>query len=173
MVKSYSPLALANYFIKEFGEDTGIEHMKLQKLVYCVHGWSLGVGKDAVVDERPQVWRYGPVFESLYRALKPFGNRPIFEPKSAGPFDEPAGIEGDDEDASKLLKWIWGRYGHLSSFELSDMTHKDGTPWERVARENGFTVSYGTEIPDYYIMEEFKNIYRGDLRADARRSATN
>ncbi len=172
MAKLHRPLALANYFIEKFEVGTGIEHMKLQKLIYCAHGWSLGVRQSTIVDERPQVWEYGPVFESLYRALKPFGRKPITKPISVGPFDEPASIE-DDENTGMLLDWIWDRYGHLSGFALSDMTHKDGTPWERIAREKDFLVPYGTEIPDDYIKEEFEKIYRGDLRADARRSVTN
>ncbi len=170
MVKSYSPLALANYFIEKFGGDADIEHMKLQKLVYCAHGWSLGVDNWAVVNERPQVWRYGPVFESLYHVLKLFGRRPIRRPQSISPFEEPALVE--DKRTKELLDWVWDRYGHLSGATLSDMMHEAGTPWERVAKENNFLVPHGKEIPDSYIAEEFQDIYNKEFKASGTNSAT-
>ncbi len=163
MPAPYSPLALANYFLERHAGDIGIEHMKLQKLVYCAHGWWLAYGPDRpIVCERPEVWKYGPVFPSLYRALRPFGRTPIGVPQSSDPFSEPATIDGGDDKAKRLLKWVWNRYGHLSSYALSDMTHKPGTPWYRVAEEHGFVVPEGRTIDDLYVVEEFQSIFRAE-----------
>lgn len=41
MAVPYTPLAVANCFLEKFGENGGIEHMKLQKLVYFSYGWWL------------------------------------------------------------------------------------------------------------------------------------
>ncbi len=85
----YTALAIANNFVEQFGRDDGIEHMKLQKLVYCSYGWWLaakGLEDERLTLERPEVWRYGPVFAGLYSALRNFGRRPIREPKSMHPF---------------------------------------------------------------------------------------
>jgi len=43
MPAPYSPIAIANNFVEQFGGVTGIEHMKLQKLVYCSYGWMLAL----------------------------------------------------------------------------------------------------------------------------------
>jgi uncharacterized phage-associated protein len=99
-----------------------------------------------------------PFFDSLYHAFKVFGRKPITAPQSSNPFAAPENVDQDDENTRNLVTWIWGRYGHLSGFALSDLTHKDGTPWHRVAAENNFKVAYNTDIPDQYILEELSEL---------------
>lgn len=159
----YSPLAIANRFIGKFGAKNGIEHMKLQKLVYCSYGWWLaahGLHHERLTNEGPEIWKHGPVFDSLYQVLKVFGRSPITVPQSDNPFEAADVIDDGDEEASSLVNWIWGRYGHLSSYALSDMTHKTGTAWQRVAAERDYRVPYHTPIPDSYIFDEFAGLMR-------------
>ncbi|MGX5718567.1 Panacea domain-containing protein [Shinella zoogloeoides] len=165
MPAPYTPLAIANNFVQNFAGSTGIEHMKLQKLVYCSYGWWLGnygLGGVRLTSEGPQIWKHGPVFESLYHTLKVFGREPITKMQSASPFSEPENIDVGDENARSLVRWIWGRYGHLSSFALSDLTHQPGSPWHRVANENNFRIALNTAIPDQYIYEEYVRLMTGD-----------
>lgn len=168
MTVPYTSLAVANSFIDKFGRQDGIEHMKLQKLVYCSYGWWLatkGMVGVRLTTEGPEIWRHGPVFNSLYRAMKVFGRQGIKSPQSADPFSDPVKIDQHDKEVSSLIVWVWGRYGHLSSFALSDMTHKHGTPWHRVAAENNFEVAHNTKIPDGYIYEEFHGLLEAGNRA--------
>jgi hypothetical protein len=69
MPRPYRPLALANEFIV-MSASRGAEHMKLQKLVYFAYGWWLTGHSDRITTEPPQVWKFGPVFESLYHELR-------------------------------------------------------------------------------------------------------
>lgn len=157
----YSPLAIANNFIDQFGKEAGIEHMKLQKLVYNSYGWWLsinGLDEPRLTNEGPEIWKHGPVFNSLYQVLKVFGRAPITSAQSSDPFVEPENVDADDEHVKTFVQWIWSRYGHLSSFALSEMTHKPGTPWHRVAKENNFRIAFNTQIPDQYIIEEFNGL---------------
>jgi uncharacterized phage-associated protein len=150
----YTPLAIANQFIRI----QPCDHMKLQKLVYCANGWWLAYDQPPLVTERPQVWKFGPVFPSLYRVLKVYGGDAIARPQSIGPFVDPDDVDQSDDRTRGLIKWVWNRYGHLSGFALSDMTHKPGTAWYRVAKEHNFIVSEGLEIPNEYIAAEFKEV---------------
>jgi uncharacterized phage-associated protein len=162
----YQPLAAANYFISNFGGGAlGIEHMKLQKLVYFSHGWWLTAHPDPFLNERPQIWKHGPVFSSLYHVLKTFGGVPITIVQSASPFTDPPTIDDNSTEVRSLLNWIWQKYGHLSSFALSDMTHREGTAWSRVAAERNFSVPRGLEIPDDYIREEFRSLLVRDFES--------
>lgn len=163
MLHPYTPLAVANTFIEKFGASGGIEHMKLQKLVYCAYGWWLAVNEpgNVLTSEGPEMWKHGPVFDSLYRSLKVFGSRAITQPKSNRPDAAAPIVDPDDEHTRSFIDWVWGRYGHLSGFALSDMTHKEGTPWSRVAKENGYRVPRNMEIPDDYIREEFTQLLEG------------
>lgn len=160
----YSSVAIANNFVERFAADVGgIEHMKLQKLVYCSYGWWLaarGMEGCRLTTDKPQIWKYGPVFSELYHVFKIFGRKQITEMKSLNPFDNPPNVDEGDEEVRTMIKWIWGRYGHLSSLTLSDMTHKPGTPWYRVAEEHGFRVPFNMPIPDEYIFEEFSALMR-------------
>lgn len=151
----FSPLAAANFFITDVSGSRGVEHMKLQKLVYFAHGWWLTAYPQSFLNERPQIWKHGPLFISLYHVLKTFGGSPIAVAQSSNPFTRPDEIPAAENDIRALLGWIWQRYGHLSSFALSDMTHRPGTAWSRVAKERNFSVPRGLEISDEYIREEF------------------
>jgi uncharacterized phage-associated protein len=163
MVRPYSPLAIANEFIARCPHGNGIEHMKLQKLVYCANGWWLVFYPAApLVNEAPQVWKFGPVFPSLYRVLKVYGSSAIKYAQSRSPFDAPDRVDEADEETLKLIQWTWRRYGHLSSFALSDMTHKEGTAWRRMAVEHNFRVPEGLDIPWGYIAQEFRRIYESE-----------
>jgi uncharacterized phage-associated protein len=137
--------------------------MKLQKLVYFSHGWWLTGHAVPYLNERPQIWKHGPVFDSLYHVLKTFGSFPITEIQSASPFEKPAVIDQNDTEIRNLLVWVWQKYGHLSSFALSDMTHREGTAWSRVAAERNFSVPRGLELPDEYVREEFQSGLVGSL----------
>jgi uncharacterized phage-associated protein len=159
-MRPYSPLAVANWFIEHRGLHV-MDHMKLQKLVYCAHGWWLISRPGSLLNERPQVWKYGPVFRSLYAVLKPFGSTPITDMQARSPFERPQ-LVTNDEETVQLLTWILTRYGHLSALALSDMTHKQNTAWYRLSRDHDFVVPNGLEIPDDYIRAEFNQINNSD-----------
>lgn len=160
----YTPLAIANEFIARHGASAaGIEHMKLQKLVYCANGWWLLFNPEtSLTDDAPEVWKFGPVFPSLYTVLKVYGRTPISLIQSRSPFEPPDRVDADDPDTINLIDWTWQRYGHLSSFALSDLTHKQGTSWRRLAEESNFRVPQGLDIPPAYIVDEFRRIHDRD-----------
>ncbi len=174
MTVPYSALTIANTFVHRFGRSGGIEHMKLQKLVYRAYGWWLaarGVDESRLTTEGPEIWRYGPVFADLYPALKVFSDRPITEPQSMNPFENPPIVGDEDPVVREFIGWVWGRYGHLSAFALSDMAHKDGTPWHRMAVENDFSVPRHTKIRDEYIHEEFAALMNSQPTIEKREAA--
>lgn len=144
---AHNAIAVANEFISKFGENSNITPMKLQKLVYFANGWWLAVKGEPLVDELPQVWRYGPVFQSVYRGFKRFGQNPIDSPLKVGPFASNALLIKGGKKEKELIAWIWKEYGHLSGPALSDETHKAGTPWRNIAESKNFTVRDGEVIP--------------------------
>ncbi len=157
----YTPLAVANTFIKkkEWGQSVAVEHLKLQKLVYFSHGYSLALWDKSIVSERPQVWRYGPVFETLYDVLRDFGRGRIESPQPYFyPQEQLEMVDENDKKANDILFKVWERYGHEHSFRLSAMTHKPGSPWHKCAEAHNFRVPRHLEIPDSFIKEEFERI---------------
>jgi uncharacterized phage-associated protein len=147
----HRPIAIANEFVRQYGAANSLDHLKLQKLVYFTQGWWLAFKGEELLFDRPQVWRYGPVFQSLYNALAGRGREPIREPSGNNPFGvgEAATLEGPAFEAEReLVQWVWNEYGNLSGTQLSDITHAPGTPWREIAEKNKFRVPLNTEIPE-------------------------
>lgn len=152
-MSKYSPIDLANTFIQKYSGENGIEHMKLQKLCYYAHGWWLAYKDESFLSEEPQVWRYGPVFNSLYHLLSHFGRKSITEQQKANPLKKPETIK--DREINQLIDWVWNRYSNYSAETLSEMTHAKGTPWRILAEKYNFKVPKGLDIPDDLIKECF------------------
>lgn len=157
MPQPYKPIAFANEFIRRSYQN-GVSHMKLQKLVYCSYGWWLAYNEKPVISEQPQVWRHGPVFKSLYFILQPHGWKPIRTFQNDN-FTSPAPvIDDDDTEIGNMLDWVWGRYEDYSAEELSDLTHRTGSPWEQTVRECSGIIPRDTTIPDDRIKEHFRGL---------------
>lgn len=157
MTRPYKPLAFANEFIAKAGP-SGAEHMKLQKLTYLAYGWWLAYYDDPILSEGPQVWTHGPVFKSLYFALRTFGRAPVTTMQPDGPFGQVLRVDNTDAEVLSLLDWIWGRYGSKSAYYLSDLTHESGSPWRQVAEEHEFKVPMDTPIPVSIIKEHYRKL---------------
>lgn len=145
---AYPPIQVANKFLADHPE-AGIDHLQLQKLLYFANGWWLAMEDEDLLSERPQVWRFGPVYRSIYRIFSRYAWQPIASPEPKTPFtDEPnLPTPADPQGFDKFMNWIWNEYGHLSGTTLSEMTHASGTPWREIAEECKFEVPRNTTIP--------------------------
>jgi uncharacterized phage-associated protein len=136
-------LAVANEFLK-FSPD--LTNMQLQKLVYIAHGWNLAINEAPLVDEAPEAWDNGPVFRTLWNALRNKGGAPIggpLTPKSSGWY----AINGMPETkayASTLssqehavIDHVWRKYSKFGAYSLSNMTNQPGTPWFKAYYTHG------------------------------------
>lgn len=153
----YRSLALANEFIC-FSPENGVSHMKLQKLVYMAYGWWLTEHAIPVTMDAPEVWRHGPVFSEMYSRLSGFGQAPIKHPVRYFFDDPPPRVDDNDDETSALLQFVWGRYGRMTAFELSDLTHRPGTPWQVTAEKFNYRVPMNHKIETELIKSEFRDI---------------
>ena len=145
----YDPKVIAEWFIhRASAEGDPVTQMKLQKLVYMAHGWNLGLFDSPLIDDVVEAWKWGPVIRSLYGDYVRFGASAIdAEPD----LDYPkVGTR-----TKKLLKKIWGTYGQYTAAQLSDLTHRKGTPWSQVYDPNRKKV-----IPNRIIQAHYKELAR-------------
>ena len=155
--------AIANEFIERSIRDgRPLTQMQLQKLVYIAHGWMLALFDRPLTLDSPEAWRYGPVYRDLREALKKYGTDRI--PELIGGYgyieDEihgvdyvysvPKGILHENE--STLIDEIYKDYAKFEAFQLSALTHKEGTPWTKVY-DSGKGENY--IIPNSMIKEHF------------------
>jgi len=155
----YSPVAFANWFIVRFPD--GITHLKVQKLVYCAYGWWLAYNyPEEVLAERPEVWKHGPVFRDIYSSFSGNGDRPIRNVGRVVNSNLSAFVDDADHRVNNLLEFTLERYGHMHEFKLSDMTHKEGTPWQQMAARYDYRVPRNLMIDRELIRDEFQKIAR-------------
>lgn len=153
---------IANEFIKR-AQTRGIPltHMQLQKLVYLAHGWALAVLDRPLVTDPVQAWDYGPVYPSLYSALRRYGSQPVTRQIEYADFDRnrpfvnaPAeGLLSAEEHG--LIDRVFQTYGRFQAFQLSALTHAPGSPWSQVGVQNAV-------IPDDAIRQYFIGVGRGE-----------
>ncbi len=115
--------------------------MQLIKLTYIAHGWSLAVTGRDLFEDRIEAWKYGPAIPSLYQATKHFGRAHIPMAMVGDPNEK---LLGDQDYA--LVKDVYAKYGHLSGVQLSDLTHRSGSPWHQVYRDGVLNIEISDDI---------------------------
>ncbi|EMX2273787.1 TPA: Panacea domain-containing protein [Yersinia enterocolitica] len=142
----YNPIQIANKFI-ELGVMNGspITQMKAQKLTYIAHGISLGFYNKTLLSTPVCAWRYGPVVPSLYNLLKDNGSSLIMKPvQLSATFMAPL-----DHHTDQMLTSVFNFYNNYSAEQLSDFTHREGTPWYE-ATKIGADIISDESIQSYY-----------------------
>ena len=150
--QGYSPIAIANYFIKISNRDSfGVTLMQLLKLSYFSHGLNLAVTKSPLSNEQAEAWKFGPVFPSIYHEFKDqYG-------KIKKPTTNCTENSNFSEQEESIMQIIYDLYGDINGWALSDLTHQKGSPWHTTWHKNGGQNNFGTKIPDNEIEEYFKN----------------
>lgn len=153
---TYDSRAVANKVLDiAAGQGNSLTMMQVIKLVYIAHGWWLSFsGGQPLTSDTPQAWQYGPVYPNLYQAFRSNGSRPVRK-KALDPI---TGLEfqGDfSNEVGSMLEQVVGSYGDMHAFQLSDMTHQPGTPWEQASRDG-----YYAPISNYVIKEHFDDLRR-------------
>lgn len=115
-----------------------VSPMKLQKLMYFVHGWHLAIRAEPAVASGFDAWTYGPVNEETYHAFKNYRLRSILQlaTESTTDGEVPYVVAYTVTTFYEVLGMVIDKYGHLSAMQLSAMTHSAGSPWQK-ARQMG------------------------------------
>lgn len=131
--------------------------MKIQKLVYLVHGWYLAVHGEPLIDESFEVWPYGPVQEDLYHLFKGYRNTPITSYAKSWVGDQEKAFVVSDTNTNfyDVFNEVIQKYMNFSALQLSALTHQDGTPWS-ITKE----MCEGT-ISNDLIRDHFRGLVNG------------
>jgi len=169
---SFEAKAVANHLL-DLAEVKGesLTPMKLQKLAFFAHGWHLALAHKPLIVGGVQAWKYGPVINSLYGEFKGFGKQGItrkavdlrttsengslrleeYEP-SLGDGKE---SDADVKVAEAIIDRVFSLYGIYSGPQLSDMTHREGTPWHKIRQAYPEDLPKRVTIPDEIIRQYF------------------
>ena len=139
-MSAWSP-QIANEFIRRAAADgRALTQMQLQKLVYIAHGWKLAITGHPLTHDDPEAWEYGPVYKELRRALRSYGRSNVereirnceYIPGAFEDDDNAPAIAALDESETSIIDQVYDKYGKFHAFQLSALTHREGTPWTEV-----------------------------------------
>lgn len=159
---AYTAKTIANEFLElAKNEDKKLTQMQIQKLVYICHGYSLAVFDKPLISDEIQAWQYGPIIPELYQEFKVFGKSPInilaknFEINDNFEIIQKIPrVELNDSRTKELIQAVWDKYKGYSGPNLSDLTHRDNTPWAKTYVPGFSNLLIDNEI----IKEHYKNL---------------
>lgn len=114
-------IQVANYIVKAYQEaGDPITNLKLQKLLYYVQGWHLGLNNGVLAfDGEFQAWVHGPVCPSVYRFFKDYRWNPIVGAVAESPI--PPELQAHIDEVLDV-------YGGETGWALEQRTHREA-PW--------------------------------------------
>lgn len=146
----------ANEFIR-LAQDEPLTHMQIQKLVYITHGWLLAIEERRLTLDPPEAWKFGPVYRLIWDALKHVGAYPVTSPipgHEVLPYIG-ASLRPWHKTNKTAIKSVYEVYGKLAAFQLSALTHVEGTPWQQVYADGK---GKNQNLPSHLIRDHFLTI---------------
>ncbi len=102
-------------------KDLSINMTQINKLLYITYGVMLVAKKEQITDEEPSAWPYGPVFPNVHRKLKLYDD---ITPDAYKRF------EHENPVLIAIINQVIDAFGRYSAGQLSEWSHKSGSPWE-------------------------------------------
>ena len=143
-MRAYSAIAVAKRFLAlAQQEGISLSNMKLQKLVFFSQVVALKMYGRPIHTNASLAWDFGPVVKELYDLVHKFAtkDRKLFslnDPDIAEAFNDVEQIE--DADVLGVTKAVWNRFKSWTAFQLSDLTHRPGSPWATVYARSQYAI---------------------------------
>ncbi len=103
--------------------------MKLNKLAFLCQAWNLAFNDRVIFTDDIEAWKYGPVVPSIYQDYKYFGDKAIGISDNINSKNVYNLIP---ESVLSTLNYVMDNYGKgYSGPNLSTITHKKGSPWDK------------------------------------------
>jgi uncharacterized phage-associated protein len=161
-VAPYDARAIANLVLDKANEiGAEITQLQLYKMMYFAHGWYLATEEKRLIQQDFQAWSYGPVIRVVRDAFKDCGKGPIRCRAErldiyTGEFTpvEPVLDNRVVEFVSKVVSF----YHVYDGWELSDMTHEEGSPWDQVWNSKVPIGNLGLRIDESLIRNHFSRL---------------
>ncbi|HEY9082892.1 MAG TPA: Panacea domain-containing protein [Vicingaceae bacterium] len=162
--KQYSPEQISkigNTIIFLASKIDDLSKTKLLKLLYILDEQSIKKSGIPFLNLQYQVWKFGPVSKNIFielssspTILKEYVERSMSDDNT---YIVPK-VDFCDDEFSKndieLLEKVVDKFGGMNSTELVSYTHRKGSLWYRVAKENGVLELLENEVigdTDYMI----------------------
>jgi uncharacterized phage-associated protein len=145
-----------------------LTNLRLNKLLYFIHGWGLTSRRDGLIRNHFLAWTHGPVIRPVFDSFKIYGEAKITEPakyldyasghSKAIPYDDIA-----PSDADTILR-VFASYDRFTTGKLVDMSHEPGGPWDIVYSAWSKDNRLNLRIPNDLIRSHFLEQAGGQIR---------
>ena len=163
--ESFKAIDIANWFLwknkieqienvteyDEYEVYEGLTHLKLQKMIYFAQGLFLALAGKALFNEKIMAWEHGPVVKEVYNHFSVFGRQEIpvdLNEKELTVIDK---LESNEKTFT-VLNFVYENFGKYTVWQLREMSHIKGGPWEQIVSEKGLN----HEIPQKLMESYFK-----------------
>lgn len=149
-------------FLLDHADERGLKltNMAILKHIYFAHGWYLASCGEPLISNRIEAWQYGPVIRTVYDCFKEFESRPITSRATVINWETGEITEARAQFYSAtaaLLRSTFDYYAGYGAFELSELTHASGGPWDQVWNARDGRVRLNMEISNAAIHDYFIN----------------
>lgn len=161
----YDARSIANLILDRVEEHgKSLTQLQLYKIVYFAHGSYLARKGKPLIDQAFEAWNYGPVVRVLRDCFKDFGKNPINGRAEkfdllTGEIVSPNPVE--DLDDRSFITEIVDFYHLFDGWTLSDLTHEEGSPWDKVWNSPIPVGNLGLRIDNREICSYFVHIDQG------------
>jgi len=157
----YPALDIADIYVyKGISDSMPVTQMKLQKLLYFAHGALLAYsdGKERLLNEKFEAWKFGPVVPIIYQEFKLFGSSPISPEYDILRLVRPKNerrLEISNELHQEIINDTWEALKDVSATQLSNWTHSAGMAWD-----NAYIVGANNKLNEKDIIKDFKPLVK-------------
>jgi len=130
-------------------QDSPLNPVKLQKLLYLAQGWHLAVTGKPLFRDPVEAWSFGPVVRSVFHRLQVHGTRRIPRGHADETLFEEAGL------AREVVLRVWDTFGEMSGVRLAEISSSAHSPWRRVRSHRDELDRSHPTIPTESIRKQF------------------
>jgi uncharacterized phage-associated protein len=146
----------ANFFIDYFrnSDNNDLTNLKLQKLIYYSQGLHLAKTGEPLFNDDIKAWDDGPVVQEIYWNVKDIYEPKVPVEKMLCHYDND---KFDEDEYNSLLDTIlnFGKYG---AWDLANMSHESGGPWDIAHKQGRNTIIEKTRIKEYFKNKKYPHI---------------
>ncbi len=106
----------------------GYNNTKIQKLLYCVYGAVLAQFNVRITEEQPKAWPYGPVFPRVFNYIHKGNQIDLYSRRLE---------EILSQEEKEFICGIVSYFGKYTAWQLSNWSHKQGSPWQKAVDVEG------------------------------------
>lgn len=158
-MRPYDVNDIADYVILSLNgdEDYSLINLKLQKLMYYIQAWSLGINGKPMMNGKFEAWVHGPVCIELYNRFKE--TKSLYSSITDEDVMNRSPKDGFNPEDVEFIDYILENYARYSGSQIEAMTHSED-PWINARKGYGPMERCHVEITQEAMRDYYEKKYK-------------